>query len=359
MKRVLLIGPIPPPITGNSLANQIIIENITKHSDQYSIDSINTSYHSLENLGKFSIRKVLFYTKMYRYILKILNADIVYLTPGLTFFGIVKNAPFIYLARILGKEIIVHIHSNHLHREYKQSSYWKRIIIKSILSRANKGIVLSNSLKHNLTPFINEKNIYELFNFVEDELFTKQPELHLDYLRILYISNLIPEKGIFDLLDALLILKKQNIKFTAQIAGAIDKAHKSKIQEKLDALADNVTYLGIIKGEQKREAFLSGNVFILPTYHYIEGQPIAILEAMATANVVLTTNHAGIPDIFEDGINGYYVQKKSPTDIAEKFIKISNKLDDHKNIMKHNQNVAEEKYRVKHFITNFIRILEK
>ena len=50
---------------------------------------------------------------------------------------------------------------------------------------------------------------------------------------------------------------------------------------------------------------------MLPTYYKMEGQPISILEAMATGNVILTTRHAGIPDVVTDGKHGRFFEKKN------------------------------------------------
>jgi len=47
MKKILLIGPLPEPTTGVSLANKIVIEGL---NDAYNIkvDFINTSYNKFE-----------------------------------------------------------------------------------------------------------------------------------------------------------------------------------------------------------------------------------------------------------------------------------------------------------------------
>jgi glycosyltransferase involved in cell wall biosynthesis len=358
--KILLIGPLPDPITGLSLANQTIKDNLAKYSDSYTITSINMSYHRLERLGSFSFAKVIFYSKLYKNLFQIFNADILYITPGLTFFGVLKYAPFVYIAKMQGKEIITHIHGNYLHLEYQNASSWKKLVMRAILSQTDKGIVLSKSLICNMTPFIDKKNIYILENFVEDPVFPEKEEVkifHTDYLRILYLSNLIPEKGIFDLLKALLILQEKNIKFTAQIAGAIDDDHKTKLREMLDKLSAHVHYLGIVRGHAKKRALMESNIFVFPTYYRMEGQPIAILEAMATGNVILTTRHAGIPDIFNENENGYYINKKDPQNIAQTLIAISDNLANQKHIMLHNQKIAAEKYTVENFIENFITIM--
>lgn len=361
MRKILLIGPLPDPITGLSIANQTVLDGVKKYRGDYKVDYINTGYNKLENLGSFSFSKLFFYSCTYFKLFKIIANDYTYITPGQTFFGVVKYAPFVYLAKLFKKKIIVHIHGNFLHVEYKNVSSWKKKLMHLVLSKSDKGIILSESLSDNLTPFMDQKKIYPLYNFVEDSLFANDEDftIHTDYLRILYLSNLIAEKGIFDLLEALLILKENNIKFTAQIAGAIDSDNKDKVEKLLSKLSDNVKYLGVVRGKVKKEAFLSSNVFVFPTYYPMEGQPISILESMATGNIVLTTKHAGIPDIFEEGVNGSYINKNDPQDIANKLINLSENFPDQKNIMNNNKVLATQKYTVEKFINNFINILEK
>jgi glycosyltransferase involved in cell wall biosynthesis len=90
----------------------------------------------------------------------------------------------------------------------------------------------------------------------------------------------------------------------------------------------------------------------------MEGQPISILEAMATGNLVLTTMHAGIPDIFQDGVNGYYVEKRSHTSIINKLIYIQNSLEGQKSIAQNNYQSAQNNYKMAKFIAGINRVLE-
>ena len=71
----------------------------------------------------------------------------------------------------------------------------------------------------------------------------------------------------------------------------------------------NITYHGIVTGETKNNLLRMSHIFILLTRYPNEGQPISILEAMGNAMLVITTNHAGIPDIVENGKNGLVVEK--------------------------------------------------
>jgi glycosyltransferase involved in cell wall biosynthesis len=354
--KVLLIGPLPKPVTGLSLANQIILDFLPIYHKS-NIDYIDTNYFTLsEDIGKFSFKKVVYYMKQYRELYKIKKSDKVYITIGQTFFGILKYYPYFLIAKLLKKEIIIHLHGNHLWQEYENLTGLKKKIFFKILSMSNKGIVLSESLERNLTPFLNKDKIYILENFVEDFLFDNPVKKRFDNLRIIYLSNLMKEKGILDLIQALKILQEKNIEFEVKIAGGIDDSLDKYIKEELSKIK-NLTYLGLVYKKEKKELLEWGNIFILPT-KFDEGQPISILEAMCTGNIILTTSQGGIVDIFKDNKNGFYIEKNFPNSIVLKLIDIENNLEKYKTISENNRQEAKEKYRVMNFIKKLNKILE-
>ncbi|HRV54342.1 MAG: glycosyltransferase family 4 protein [Mangrovimonas sp.] len=360
MKKILIIGPFPEPTTGVSLANRVFYENLPK--ENFKVDVINTSYTRFdESLGSFSFHKILFYLKMNFSIFKVFNNDTIYLTPGQTFFGVVKYALFILLAKLLKKEIIVHVHGNYLGKEYETLKGLKKKIFKKLLRCSSKGIVLSESLKDNMTRFLPENQIFSVYNFVEDYLFVDssliKEKLENKTPRIIFLSNLMDEKGILYLLQALLDLEREGFEYEAKIAGNIDPKNKARIENYFKQLK-KTEYCGIVSGNDKKSLLLWGNIFILPTYYSMEGQPISILEGMATANLILTTEHSGIPDIFSDRINGFYVDKKSSESIKNK-IKYSSLSFKEANEMRYtNYCTAKDNYRVGSFIDSIIEVIK-
>jgi len=362
--KILLIGPLPPPITGTSVANQIIMEHPALHSWDIRLDSINTNSLLLNrDIGKFSWRKIVFYTGKFREAFKIFSHDKVYITIGLTFWGVLKYAPYILLSRVLKKEVIIHVHSDYLWQQYRKLSGLFRWIFKTILSNANKGIVLSPLLKRNLQPFLDDKDIYVIPNCVDDYLLQfdldQKFKTKFDKLRILYLSSLMKEKGIFDLLEALRILKESRIPFEAYLAGSLEYGLAPAIRKKIEKLAPEISYFDVVDREEKKLLLMNSNVFVLPTYYSMEGQPISILEAMATGNVILTTEHAGIPDIFQDNVNGYYVEKQNPLSILEKLICVHNNLEEQKRIATNNSLCAQQKYKMENFTFEIKQVFEK
>lgn len=355
--RVLMIGPFPKPTTGVSLANAVVREILEK-STEFHVDSINTSLdHFDEKVGAFSFHKLFFNLKFNVAAFKVLFNDIIYLTPGQTFFGIAKYTVFILLATLLGKEIVIHVHGNHMGTAYRSLKGWKRSYFKWLLSKTKKGIVLSQSLRANLTPFISENAIYELYNFAEDYLFEGIQPQKTEKLRVIYLSNLMEEKGILVLLDALNRLEAAGIPYEAKIAGNIDKTNEQLIKDKLAQLK-HTSYVGVVNGSEKKDFLVWGNTFVLPTFYTMEGQPISILEAMATQNVIVTTAHAGIPDVIQDKIHGFFTEKQKDISVYECLVYLHENLDAVQNIGAANQKYFLENFTRKQFQSNLIAILK-
>ena len=357
MKKVLIIGPFPNPISGVSIANKVV-EEILNADLNFIVEKIDTSYPIFdEQIGEFSIQKFLFYLRINSSFFKVLKNNIIYITPGQTFFGVLKYALFIVAASALRKELIIHVHGNYLGKEYQSLKGIKRVLFYFLVSRFTKGIVLSNSLKQNLTPFLKDKNIFSLPNFAQDYLYTKDKKFVKDELRIFYLSNLMKEKGIFCLLNALKILEKNNIIYKAKIAGNIDQNYSKEIL-KLFTELKNAEYIGIVNGDDKKSLLEWGNIFVLPTFYKMEGQPISILEAMATTNLVVTTNHAGISDVFQDKINGYFVEKNNENSIEKILSYLAANKSELKKIAEYNKRFFLNNFTVDIFKKNLLEIIK-
>ena len=356
MNKVLIIGPFPEPISGVSLANKVVKE-VLDTSNDFQTDFINTSYPFFEDsIGSFSFKKTFFFLGLNFKALKIFKNNIIYITPGQTFFGITKYTVFILIASFLKKELIIHVHGNYLGTYYQQLKGLKKKIFYFLVSRFTKGIVLSSSLKSNLSPFLDKNKIFVVHNFAEDYLYKSSKENINNELRITYLSNLMEEKGIFYLLETLKELEKRDIPYSAKIAGNIDKNLRETITKKINSLK-NTTYLGVVYKQDKKELLEWSNIFILPTFYRMEGQPISILEALATQNVIITTNHAGIPDIIKSEINGYIVKAKSSESILESILflnKNKSKIDE---IKKANKKYFIENFTLKKFSKEIIKII--
>lgn len=355
--KVLIIGPFPEPTTGLSLSNKIVFDGLSKNPKN-KISRINTSLLNFEeSVGVFTFKKTLFFLKQNLKAYKIFGNNTVYITIGQSFFGVLKYAIFIFLSWVLRKEIIIHLHGNTLINTYNNSSKLKKHLLKAILSKTTKAIVLSHSLKANFLPFINKDRTYVLNNFVEDYLYlteTEKSEKNHDFLKIVYLSNLMTEKGVFYFLDALEILNNEKINFQARCAGHIDENLKISINQKINQ-TKNVEYLGSVKEQEKRELLKWGNVFVFPSY-LVEGLPLSILEAMVTGNIIISTRHDALNDNFNTS-NIYFIEKESADDIAKNLKEVNNNLKAHGEMITQNYKYTDE-IKERTFVDNLIEIIQ-
>jgi glycosyltransferase involved in cell wall biosynthesis len=356
-KKILIIGPMPEPITGLSISNKVVYKGLIRKG--HKVDLIDTSLKKFEeSVGNFSLKKAIDFLKIYLKIYKVPFSDIVYISIGQSFLGIIKYSLFIFFSWITTKKIIIHLHGNVLGENYRSSGLVKKKLVKLVLTKASIGIVLSESLKSNLTPFLKLKNIKVLTNFVQDEFFlsaSEKKQKEYKKLRIVYLSNLMTEKGIFYLLKALKELNKNKISFKAKVAGNIDEKIYQKVSLELNA-SQNIEYLGIVKEKEKKDLLIWGNTFVFPSY-LTEGLPISILEAMATGNIVVSTIHQSLQDNFSEK-NIIYIMKECSESISEKLQLLSNNIGEHDEMLKANYNFSEN-LRESKFINRLENILIK
>lgn len=344
--KVLLIGPMPYPVTGVSVANEAVVRYVKRKGDTCNIINTHIEKDVTSVQGdKFSLRKSFSFLSVYKNLSAVKEVDVVYTTPGQTFFGIIKYAPFYLKCLFSGIPYIIHLHGNYLGKEYSRLAGLQKWIFRYFISRAAAGIALSETLTENFKGLLKKEKVHVIENFVSADLAEGDySRKEYDKLRILYMSNLMREKGVLDLLDGLRLLDKQGISFSAEFAGTIESGIRHKVEKRFSKLGERVTYLGLVEKEAKKEAFTRSNVFVLPTWYIMEGQPISIIEAMATANVVVTTRHAGIPDIVGQN-EAFFVCKNDPEDLAKVLGEIAENLPAIAEISRHNREFALKRFK--------------
>ncbi|MCQ8213239.1 glycosyltransferase family 4 protein [Cetobacterium somerae] len=332
--KILIIGPFPNPITGQSIANEMVLNGL---KENYEVDYIDTNFFKeltdKTKQGKFDFNKIKITLKnSFSECKKILknNYDIVYMTPGGTFLGFMRFFHYMICSFFKKNKVFLHIHNGCFREVYNSQNNFKRKILDILLRKVNGVIVLGNSLKNMFEGIIPEDKIYVCENGVQDDIVATEDEIKekIDRYnkdtkkRVLYLSNLMEEKGILDLLKASEKFNDDEIEFN--LAGAIEPSIKKKIEEYLKEYPKKIKYHGIVRGEQKKKLLLENYIFILPTYYSNEGQPISILEAYATGCAVITDETiGGIKDIFKNEINGISIRNRDVEDILNGIKNIS------------------------------------
>jgi len=135
---------------------------------------------------------------------------------------------------------------------------------------------------------------------------------------IIYVGRLGKAKGLSLLLEAFSIVVKNVNRTTLVIAGdGEEKNSLVKLSENF-GLKDSVQFLGRKSHDSIPNLLNSADVFVMTSH--AEGVPIALLEAMACGLPVVSVNTGGISEVIKDGENGYLIQTRDPSILAEKII---------------------------------------
>jgi colanic acid/amylovoran biosynthesis glycosyltransferase len=142
--------------------------------------------------------------------------------------------------------------------------------------------------------------------------------------RFVQAGRLIEKKGLPVTLGAFANFLRQYSNATLTIAGEgplrtqlQDLARELKIDQR-------VAFTGFISQEQLRDIYYASHIFLHPsqTGHdgNQEGIPNAMLEAMASGLPVFATQHGGIPEAIENGVNGVLVPEHDHEELARTLL---------------------------------------
>ena len=110
------------------------------------------------------------------------------------------------------------------------------------------------------------------------------------------------------------------------MAGPFDSNPTAISRQQVSSWVDQhlIEYLGDL--HDVKQALASCKYYVLPSY-YREGIPRSILEALATARPIITTDTPGCRETVVDGINGYIVSPRNSFALAETMLRLIRQSD--------------------------------
>lgn len=127
------------------------------------------------------------------------------------------------------------------------------------------------------------------------------------------IANLYPSKGVKYLIQAAGELKNKDCLFLVIGDGNEREVLENLIRE--NGLQHQFFILGHL--ENAKQYLPAFDIFVLPSVK--EGFPWAVLEAMAAKLPIIAAKVGAVPEIIEDGKNGFLVEPGQPKQIAQKI----------------------------------------
>lgn len=122
--------------------------------------------------------------------------------------------------------------------------------------------------------------------------------------RLLYVGTWLDRKGVHYLAEGFGLLGQKNPNVRLTVAGCLTEVDRVKVAFPSDA-RHRVDVIPKIAREDMPTLYSKHDVFVFPSL--VEGMPLALLEAMAGAMAVVTTDAPGMADIVHDHVSGLLV----------------------------------------------------
>ncbi len=192
-------------------------------------------------------------------------------------------------------------------RLYRQTMYDVALATADFGNVANREGWICAELKYNHPP----GRMWYIPNGTNPEFLQPRAFVDSEALRLLYVGTWLDRKGVFYLVESFAQLAARQPRLTLTVAGCglpeeDVKAHfPAEIRARLNVVPS-------VTREEMPNLYATHDIFVFPSL--VEGMPLTLLEAMASAMPVVTTNTCGMADIVENGVNGILV---SPADSAQ------------------------------------------
>lgn len=163
----------------------------------------------------------------------------------------------------------------------------------------------------------------------------------------LHAGRLVPVKGItYTLRSFAKIAFLHDCRLRIIGAGSEEQTAVSLASEL--GVADKVTFLGAVDHSAVQREMAGADVFVqhsvIDERNETEGLPVAICEAMAHGLPVISTRHAGIPEVVDDGVTGMLVGEKDVDGMAAAFHRLITRPDLRKQYAEQGRKAVEQRF---------------
>ena len=295
VKPILFVGPLPPPVTGRTVATaelrrRLAANGLTLHLINIApAETVSRLMGRLSRLGRFAAacRAILAGSQ---------HPDWAYLAvdagPGMYI-----TAACALLARLRGLKLVLHHHN---YSYIAQPTLRMNILTKASGTGAlhvTLCAAMSCELRRRypgVRHTLDLSNVYTLRSDVHPKL--AQPER----FTLGHLSNLRVEKGLKTVINCYRLLRQRGVDAALRLGGpAADREAAAIIQAAKSEFPDDLVHDGPIYGHAKNEFYRNISVFLFPSEN--EAQGIVNLEALAAGTPVIAYGRCCIPADLANG----------------------------------------------------------
>jgi glycosyltransferase involved in cell wall biosynthesis len=254
----------------------------------------------------------------------------------------VRKGLLVWVSALFRLPVILHMHGGEFHEYFESATRPVQRLIRATLERADVVIALGNTWATRLRDAAPSAHIEVVPNAIRSNEAVDQ--VTPGQVQVVFLGELCDRKGTTVLIDAWAeMLVGEDIapaKLTIAGWGEIDRA-----RDQVCALGvgDSVHISGWLSAAEVEPLLANTHVLVLPSLN--EGQPMAILEAMARGICVVSTKAGGIPEMIGES-DGVLVNPGDACELANALTKVVNDPEARRRFGAHARQRVEHEFNV-------------
>lgn len=346
---LLVFAQTPPPVHGQSLMVQTLVEGLSNAAPTIRLHHINPRLsHDAADIGRWRLGKLFALlgacARAWRLRLRHGPMNLYYVPAPAKRSALYRDLLVMLLCRPLASKLVLHWHAVGLGAWLAtQATPPERWLARTLLGRADLAIVLAPELTADAQLF-RPWRIAIVPNGIADprqrstnreqkaENTECRPTIEVQgsefdvgcstFTRVLFLGLGSREKGLFDTLTAVAIANRRTPgAFRLTVAGDFaNAADEAAFRSQAATLGPEIVrHVGFANSAQKRALFTAADVFCFPTSYAHEGQPLVLLEALAHDVPIITTRWRAIPSMLPRE-HVWFVEPGRPDQLAAAFL---------------------------------------
>ena len=218
--------------------------------------------------------------------------------------SVLRKGVLLTLARWLGMRTLIHLHAADMfgfHARLPRSLQWG---VGALFRKADACVVLGPTWRDWLTGQlgVEPSRVHIVRNGVPQPQVARSKAGGADFV-LLFLGNLLPRKGVVDLLHAVAALHSA-VPWRLVMAGGGEQAAMRSLAAQL-GIDERVVFTGWVEREAATALLAGAGLLVLPSYH--EALPLVLLEAAALGTPMIASRAGAVPDLFTDGLDALLV----------------------------------------------------
>jgi glycosyltransferase involved in cell wall biosynthesis len=231
--------------------------------------------------------------------------------------GYWRDLVYLGIAKLLRLKVVYQIHGGALPAQFFGKSPLLTRLLRRVLGWPDAVVLLSAAELAAFREFAPAARLRRIANAVpigEVDLSSARYAAQRP-LAVTYLGRLAVDKGIFETIEAVRLLRERGIEVHLRIAGsgaALEQIRRAIVEA---GVGERVVLVGALFGAAKEQLWRSSDVLAFPSYR--EGLPYALLEAMSWGAVPVVTPVGAIAEVVQDRVHGLIVPARNPTAVAD------------------------------------------